>query len=136
MVELATRQSAGYPEITIVRGDALALPFAPGSFDFVTSSLFFHHLPDEAVVRALREFDRVARRGVVVNDLIRRRRLYWWTKFFTWFGNDIVRFDGPLSVRKAFTLEEIRGLAERSGLAWLTVEEAFGHRFVLKGERA
>jgi ubiquinone/menaquinone biosynthesis C-methylase UbiE len=135
MVELAARRSAAYPEITCVLGDALSIPFAARSFDFVMSSLFLHHLADDAVVGALREFDRVARRGVVVTDLIRRRRLHWWTKFFTWFGNDIVRVDGPLSVRKAFTIEEIRGLAAGAGLGWISVEESFGHRFVLRGER-
>ncbi len=135
MLELARQQSRGCPEISFVRGDVRELPFKPRSFDYVTSSLFFHHLTDDGVVEALRAFDRIARRGIVVNDLLRRRRLLLWTKFFTLFGNGIVRIDGPLSVRKSFTLPEIRALAARAGLGWLKAEAVFGHRFLLWGER-
>ncbi len=116
-----------------VRGDALQLPFCDGAFDYAISSLFLHHLNDEQVVRALREFDRVARRGMIMNDLIRRRRLYWWTRVLTLFGNEIVRSDGPLSVRKAFTVEEVRRLAAPVG--YLRTRVCFGHRLLVYGER-
>lgn len=116
-----------------VRANALRLPFKTGSFDYVISSLFLHHLTDAAAARALREFDRVARRGLVMNDLIRRRRLYWWTRFFTLFGNDIVRHDGPLSVLKSFTVGELRSLA--SALPYLRVRVCFGHRAIVYGEK-
>ncbi len=116
-----------------LRGDALRLPFRDGAFDYVISSLFLHHLSDEQAVRALRECDRVARRGMIMNDLIRRRRLYLWTRFFTLFGNEIVRYDGPLSVLKAFTVEELRRLA--APLPYLRTRACFGHRVLLYGER-
>jgi len=135
MLELAREKSQGYPEIAFARGDVRSMSFDAGSFDFVTSTLFFHHLPDDAVVEALKSFARIARRGIVVNDLLRRRRLYWWTKFFTLFGNDIVRYDGPLSVRKSFTQPEIETLVARAGLPWLKARAVFGHRFVLAGEK-
>jgi len=116
-----------------VRGDALRLPFRDGSFDYVTTSLFMHHLGDAELVRALREFDRVARRGLVMNDLLRRKRLYLWTKVFTLFANEYVRHDGPLSVRKAFTLDELRRLA--APLPYLKTRVCFGHRVILYGEK-
>jgi ubiquinone/menaquinone biosynthesis C-methylase UbiE len=116
-----------------VRGDALRLPFRDGSFDYVTTSLFLHHLGDEELVRALREFDRVARRGLVMNDLLRRTRLYLWTKVFTLFANECVRHDGPLSVRKSFTLEELQRLA--APLPYLKTRVCFGHRVILYGEK-
>jgi len=116
-----------------VRGDALRLPFRDGSFDYVTTSLFLHHLSDAELVQALREFDRVARRGLVMNDLLRRTRLYLWTKVFTLFANEYVRHDGPLSVRKAFTLDELRRLA--APLPYLKTRVCFGHRVILYGEK-
>jgi len=117
-----------------VRGDAMRLPFRDGAFDYVITSLFLHHLDDGQASRALREFDRVARRGMIMNDLIRRTRLYLWTKFFTLFGNEIVRYDGPLSVRKSFTVDELRRLAEP--IPYLKTRVCFGHRVLLYGERA
>lgn len=116
-----------------VLGDALRLPFRDGSFDYVTTSLFLHHLSDEALAGALREFDRVARRGLVMNDLLRRTRLYLWTKLFTLFANSIVRHDGPLSVRKAFTVEELQRLA--APFPYLKTRVCFGHRVILYGEK-
>jgi ubiquinone/menaquinone biosynthesis C-methylase UbiE len=117
-----------------VRGDALRLPFRDGSFDYVTTSLFMHHLGDAELVRALREFDRVARRGLVMNDLLRRTRLYLWTKLFTLFANEYVRHDGPLSVRKSFTLEELHRLA--APFPYLKTRVCFGHRVILYGEKS
>jgi hypothetical protein len=103
--------------------------------DYVTATHFFHHLTDEEVVSILMEFDRVARRGIIVNDLLRSRRALAWIRLFTLFANPCVKADGPLSVRRSFTLAEIKALAARSGLHWLKVRVHFGHRFTLAGER-
>ena len=116
-----------------VRADALRLPFKDGAFDYVTTSLFLHHLDDEAAPAAIREFVRVARRGIVMNDLIRRARLYAWTRAFTLFANEYVRHDGPLSVRKSFTIRELRALA--TPWPWLRTRACFGHRALLYGEK-
>ncbi len=83
----------------------------------------------------LREFDRVARRGIIVNDLLRRRRALVWIRLFTLFANRYVKYDGPLSVRRGFTLPEIEALARRAGLDWLRVRVHFGHRFTLAGTK-
>lgn len=121
--------------LTRVRGDGRRLPFADKSVDFVTATHFFHHLKDEEIVATLKEFDRVARRGIIVNDLLRRRRALAWIYLMTLFANPYVKADGPLSVKRGFTVPEIRDLATRSGLAWLKVRVHFGHRFTLAGER-
>jgi hypothetical protein len=39
-------------------------------------------------------------------------------------------------VKKAFTLDAIRGPGARAGLPWLSAEVVFGHRLLLSGERA
>ncbi len=105
------------------------------AFDYVTCSLFFHHLTDDEVVSTLRAFDRFARRGIVVNDLIRRRRHLIWCWLFTRPFNEVLRHDGPLSVRRAFRVDELAPLVERSGLDWLEIETHFGHRLTLAGHR-
>ena len=124
--------AGGVPRI---RGNAFRLPFRDRSVDFVISTHFFHHLGDDQVVQVLREFDRVARRGIIVNDLLRRRRALIWIKLLTLGANRYVKYDGPQSVRRAFTVPEIEALARRAGLDWLKVRIHFGHRFTLAGER-
>lgn len=96
--------SSGHSEISIVRGDALRLPYADGSFDYAISSLFFHHLPDEQIPHALSEMARVARRGVFVIDLHRHWLAYVFYKLFcsAFRISPLVRHDGSLSIRKGF----------------------------------
>jgi hypothetical protein len=118
-----------------VRGDALRLPFRDRSVDWVVATHFFHHLSDEQAVDALREFDRVARRGIVVNDLLRNRRALFWIKLFTLWANPYVKADGPQSVRRGFTVGEAEALAAKAGLPWLKVRTHFAHRFTLAGQR-
>jgi SAM-dependent methyltransferase len=118
-----------------VRGDARRLPFRDESVDVVISTHLFHHLTDDEAVLALRELSRVARRRVVVSDLLRRRRALVWIRLLTLWANRFAKFDGPLSVRRGFTLAEAESLARRAGLGWLRVREHFGHRFTLAGER-
>ena len=61
-------------------GDAFALPFADGSFDFVFSSLFLHHFGEREVVALLGEFGRVARRAVLVSDVERHHVARWFCR--------------------------------------------------------
>jgi ubiquinone/menaquinone biosynthesis C-methylase UbiE len=49
------------PDIAWVHGDSAALPFASGSFDFISCQYAFHHFHDKAGM--LRETFRVLRRG-------------------------------------------------------------------------
>jgi ubiquinone/menaquinone biosynthesis C-methylase UbiE len=114
----AVDQTADYPEIALVRGDGRALPFATGSFDFVLSSQMLHHFSEEGIIHLLREWSRVARRAIIVSDLIRHSVAYYGigllTKLFT--CNVMTRTDAPLSVERAFTLKEWRELFERAGI--------------------
>jgi ubiquinone/menaquinone biosynthesis C-methylase UbiE len=122
--------------LTIVRGDALSLPFDDRSFDYVLTNMFLHHLPEErSLIAALREMDRVARRGIVVADLLRHRRAYLWITLFTQFAHPIVRHDARLSVAQAFTKPEIFALRDRAAINYATYRRHFGHRFVLAGSK-
>ncbi len=123
------------PRIQIVRADALDLPFAEGSFDYATTSLFLHHLDDDDVVRVLAAMSRVARRGVIAGDLLRRRRAYAWISLLTLAATPMVRHDARASVAQAFTKAEVLRLRERAGIGFAGYHRHFGHRFVLAGEK-
>ncbi len=118
-----------------VRGDAARLPFADAAFDYVLTGMFLHHLDDPAVVAVLREMGRVARRGVVVADLLRDRRAYAWVTLFTLAANPMVRHDARVSVAAAFTADELVSLRDRAGLDYARPFRHFGHRLVLAGAK-
>ncbi len=115
---IARRLGARYPEIVLLQGDGLALPVRPCSVDVVISALTLHHLEPEEAVRYLAEMDAAARAGFVVNDLVRSRIAYvlvWLaTRAFT--RSRMSRHDGPLSVRRAYTPEEVQALCEKAGV--------------------
>lgn len=121
-------------------GDGLRLPFPDRSFDVVHASLLLHHLDPAAAVALLREMGRVARHGVVVNDLL-RGRLAWlgaWLLTRVATRNRYTRHDAPLSVRRAYTVSELTSLLAAAGLR---VEAArvggpFRHRVVLAAASA
>jgi ubiquinone/menaquinone biosynthesis C-methylase UbiE len=133
-VTLALAARRGVAGFMPVLGDALRLPFADGSFDYVMSSMFLHHLDEADAVRAMAEMKRVARRGVIIADLLRTRRALVWITLLTMFSTPMVRHDARASVRQAFTRAEIERLCDAAGLGGLRFYKHFGHRFVLAGE--
>jgi ubiquinone/menaquinone biosynthesis C-methylase UbiE len=89
--------------------DALALPFRDASFDLVSSSLFAHHLEPAELARFVDEALRVSRCAVLINDLVRHPvHLALVYAGFPLMRSYVSRVDGVASVRRAYTLEEMR----------------------------
>ena len=114
----AAEWSAGFPEIRLRRAEAPPLPYQDHSFDYVLCSLFFHHLTEAQGIHLLREMRRVARHGLIVNDLMRSRRARLLTGIATRLlsGNRLTRHDGPMSVLRGFRPQELVGMATGAGL--------------------
>ena len=121
--------------MSILQADVFAPPFENESFDYVMTSMFLHHLSDEEAVTVMRSMGQLARRGVIVADLIRNRRAYAWATLFTAMSNPMVRHDARVSVAQAFTREEAISMGERAELGFVAYEKHFGHRFILAGEK-
>jgi len=120
-------------EISLVRGNALSLPFADNSFDFVIASLFLHHFHEEDAIRLLREFARVARRSVIINDLVRDLVPYYFTRLAgpLLAKSYLTRNDAPVSVLRGFTVKEMMRLASMAGLSRFEVRRSFPYRLIL-----
>jgi len=112
-------------------GDARQLPFRDNAFDAVTSAHFFHHFSPDENASILRESLRVAKRVVLVNDTRRHYIPLLFTKMLAWFHlvGRITRFDAPASVRRGYTLDEARDVAERAGAQRAEVLKLWPYRF-------
>jgi SAM-dependent methyltransferase len=119
IVGLARQACRDYPEIRVRPGDGLALPHGAGAAHVTLASLLLHHMEGDEPVRLLRGLYKAASRAVIVNDL-RRGRLALaatWTGLRLLSGEPLIRHDGPLSVRRAFTPGEALALAREAGWA-------------------
>ena len=115
---LRTARLAGSSLVSVVRADASALPFREASVDVVTIALTLHHMEPDAAVTSLREMHAASRTAVIVNDLWRTRPslALVWIATRALACHPISRHDGPLSVRRAYSADELGTLAEKAGI--------------------
>jgi len=118
VLAVAARTLRHTSNVTLLTADARAIPLDDGAVDVVHASLLVHHLDPAEAVAALREMRRVARRGLVINDL-RRSRLAFALSAATVLAlgrGRYTRHDGVLSARRAYTLQELDDLAAEAEL--------------------
>jgi 2-polyprenyl-3-methyl-5-hydroxy-6-metoxy-1,4-benzoquinol methylase len=105
----------------------------PADYDVLTCTLFLHHFPEAAALDLMTRMAAAARRAVLIDDLLRSRAGY----MLAWLGGRIitrsplVHTDGPLSVRAAFRLSEVRRLAERTGMSGASIRRHWPERYLL-----
>jgi SAM-dependent methyltransferase len=118
VLQAARAHDPTVPGMVYVVADATCLPFPDRSFHAVTCSLALHHMLDHEAVAMLRELQRCATLGIVVNDIVRSWLTYFGAVFAVRVGsrNVLTRHDGPLSARRAFTMAQMRSLAAQAGL--------------------
>ncbi len=130
-LEIARRRSTLFPEISYVQADIRS--FQPGDrFDIVLCSLALHHFAWREAVEILQRLGRLCERAVLISDLVRSVTgllgVYLLTS--TIFRDPMTKFDGRLSIRRAFSFAEMKRLAVEAG--W----EEFGHRRFLVSHQA
>jgi hypothetical protein len=140
VLEAARRFCGDRKDVEFKNLDAMTLldestcPFPPRCFDYVHAGMFIHHLDDRTVPRMLGAMNRLARAGIVWNDLIRSRRGY----AISWLATIglSIRHDCLASLRAGFREREAISLASRSGLSFTRWREKyFYQRFSISGEK-
>ena len=112
--------------------DTTALPFRDGAVEWSFSTLFFHHFDEEENRRVLAGMVRVSRAGAVVIDLRRNRLARWLLVYLRLplFGaSELTRHDGRVSMERAWSIPEVRRLAE--GFEVAELRRRFPFRFSL-----
>ncbi|HXB22808.1 MAG TPA: methyltransferase domain-containing protein [Candidatus Solibacter sp.] len=119
----ASHLSSRYPSVC---SDALVLPFRDGSLDVIGCSLFAHHLEPKQITQFAIEALRVARHAVVISDLI-RHRLHLAFAYAGWalYRSRLTRHDAPASVRRAYTVAEMKSILQRAGASGMEVRHFY-----------
>lgn len=104
-------------------GDVFALGDDHGH-DVIMSSLFAHHLFDDALVRFVAWMHRSARRSWLVNDLHRHALPYHFVRGWTRLAgfDRFVVSDAPISVARGFTRADWREVLDAAGVTPDAVE--------------
>jgi 2-polyprenyl-3-methyl-5-hydroxy-6-metoxy-1,4-benzoquinol methylase len=132
-LSIASQAIRDYPEIHIVEGNALELGRL-GSFDFVFSNHFLHHLAWDDIKTFLDNVIAQTRIAFVMNDI---KRSNWAYLGFTIFSGLLTRrsyhfTDGRLSIRRGFLPEELRSFLHMNfPNSQIQVVESFPARVVL-----
>lgn len=121
------------PRVRVAVGDAFALPFEDDAFEVTMAAMFLHHFRAPEAVRVLREMQRTARDGLLVNDLQRHRLAYLGIRALTALlpVSPMFAHDGPLSVRRGFTRAELAALAQEAGLTSWALRWHWAFRWTL-----
>jgi SAM-dependent methyltransferase len=132
-LQWAQRYTARSPEIALVQGDAWTPPIAEGSVDAVISSLFLHHFTPADLIQLLPRWVRLARRSVIMSDLVRHPLPYWFIKVTSpvFARSAITRHDAAVSLRRAYTPHELRTIVAEAGLRGAHVYSHFPYRMTL-----
>jgi SAM-dependent methyltransferase len=125
------------PEVVPVQADVSRLPFREEAFDVVIASLFLHHFAEEELPSLLRALYAMARRGLIVSDLRRTRLPYLFGRvtFPLLFRSRVSVSDGLLSIRRAFTEDELRAAFGRAGIP-VRIRRTFPYRLLAVAEKA
>jgi len=133
---LTGRTGVDQERFEYVRLTAPALPFDDRSFDFAVSSTMLHHLEEADAITFLRELTRVTITGWAIADLARSRAAYSAMRLLAstaWRRWRFPRYDGPVSVRRAFSLHEARHLVSSAGLSRTSVKRLPPFRLLIEG---
>jgi 2-polyprenyl-3-methyl-5-hydroxy-6-metoxy-1,4-benzoquinol methylase len=105
-------------------------------YDVVMCSQFLHHLTNEDAKVVLRRMMSAATERVLIVDLERTRAnlLQVWFATRILSRSKVVHFDGPQSVRAAFTVVEFKVLSNQIGFASIEIHRKWPCRFVMVGE--
>ncbi|HEY9755850.1 MAG TPA: methyltransferase domain-containing protein [Oculatellaceae cyanobacterium] len=93
-------------------------------FDIVMTSLFTHHLDPDGIEVLFRKVYESDAKVFIVNDLVRSTlsfALVWLASRIV-TRSHVVHFDGPVSVRAAYTPHELREMAAAAGLSNCSTE--------------
>ena len=136
VIEYLQKHCYTYPEITGITEDYQDFLDKNTSIDIVHCSLFCHHLNENELIRLFTYFSEKITTGFVINDLQRNWMAYYSAWFFTRLlnGTVLAKHDGPQSVLRAFSADELRHLIEKSKISNYLIQKEGLFRFLIIGK--
>jgi hypothetical protein len=131
----ARAANAGYPEIQVIEGNALDGELWKGA-DYIFANHLLHHLSNDKCIELIRQIDRSGPRQYVLSDLRRSAWAYHGFRLAAppFFRNSFVVQDGLTSIRRGFSIPEVRAFVRAAGPNHpVTICRHLPSRFVIRG---
>ncbi len=118
IINAAKENLRSLPHIRFHDIDILSAEFKTLRFDVVIGTLFYHHFSDADLIQFFRQLKDQAGIGFIINDIHRHPLAYHSIRILTRFfsKSSMVRFDAPLSVRRAFSKAELFQILNAAGV--------------------
>jgi len=133
IVEFAKNNCKHVSDITFEALDVFSEAFRRRKYDILTATLFVHHFDNDQLADLFSSMRSQARIGVVINDIHRHSLSYhsikWLTRLFS--KSAMVKFDAPLSVRRAFKRRELVDILQRAGIIKYKITWKWAFRYQL-----
>jgi 2-polyprenyl-3-methyl-5-hydroxy-6-metoxy-1,4-benzoquinol methylase len=86
-------------------------------YDIIIGTLFYHHFSDAELIAFFSKLRTQCRIGFIINDIHRHPLAYYSIKVLTqlFSRSDMVKYDAPLSVLRAFTRRELENILTLAG---------------------
>lgn len=129
-VALAKGRTKAWRNVRVVCGRAEEVE---GSYHVAVVSQVLHHLSPTDASCMLKIVHRTVSRGIVISDFVRSRAAYWLVKAGVYLTttDGVHRHDGPLSVLRSYTDDEIGRLMREAGIRSFTIRNAFPRKFII-----
>lgn len=132
-IEYLKRNCSAYPEIKGVVKDYRDFIKEDQEIDIVHCALFCHHLENKELAELISSFKEYTRLGFVINDLQRSPFAYYgaWVMTRLLNGSALSKHDGPVSVLRAFTRNELQKLLQASGINDFIIQWRWAFRYLI-----
>lgn len=113
--------------------NAFKLPFKEKSVEIVHASLFIHHFSSKDILELINCFCTISSAGLVINDLRRNVFAYLGIRMLTMMfsRSDMVKNDGPLSVKKGFIKNELKTILNQAGIQKYIIKRRWAFRWMI-----
>lgn len=117
IIQYAADHSKEFENIAFKAVDIFSEEFQREKFDIVIATLFFHHFSNEQLVQIFSQLKNQTNKAIV-NDIHRHALAYYSIKWLTsiFSKSSMVKYDAPLSVKRAFKRQELKLILEKAGI--------------------
>lgn len=122
-----------YSEITGIISDYRLFLQTSENIDIIHCSLFCHHLTDAELTELISLLKSKVKVGFIINDLQRTWLAWFAVRIFTTVmnGSKLARHDGPVSVLRGFTKDELKALLNGENAVNYSISRKWAFRLLV-----